>query len=134
MKNIYLPFQIGEQYENWEFDLELIEEEKILGYDSYFYIGKKALLQIIPNVTELVFCLDSLQAVVMEVKNVSPQKIKLILVRFFGDYIEHRQQFQTTLIFTLEKDVVLWLIYYPLEDKKIITYGTNEALQKLFSV
>ncbi len=38
MKNTFLPFQIGEQYENWEFDLEYQNEEKIKGFDSYLYL------------------------------------------------------------------------------------------------
>ena len=30
-------FQIGNHYENWEFDLEPTEKKKNLGFDSYIY-------------------------------------------------------------------------------------------------
>ena len=35
-----MPFKLGMQYENWEFDLQL-EKERIIGCDSYIYTGKK---------------------------------------------------------------------------------------------
>lgn len=35
MKIDFIPFQIGEQYENWEFDLEPVYSEVM--YDKYFY-------------------------------------------------------------------------------------------------
>lgn len=41
MKNIYLPFQIGEEYENWEFDMEYLDEEKIKGFDGYLCLWQK---------------------------------------------------------------------------------------------
>ncbi len=40
MKKHNLPFKLGMQYENWEFDLEPIPD-KYKGRDSYKYIGKE---------------------------------------------------------------------------------------------
>ncbi len=36
MKIVFIPFQIGMQYENWEFDLEPVYDDKTL--DKYKYI------------------------------------------------------------------------------------------------
>ena len=55
MKNNKLPFQIGKHYENWEFDLEPIEKERILGFDSYIYFRELLFLSVIPRYVELIF-------------------------------------------------------------------------------
>jgi len=66
MKNKHLPFQIGEQYEKWEFDLEVICKERIPMYDSYLYIGEvKKFLNISPQKTELIFHWDVLEIVIL---------------------------------------------------------------------
>ncbi len=41
MKTI-IPFTIGEQYENYEFDLDMLSET-IRGYDRYLYLGDKTI-------------------------------------------------------------------------------------------
>ena len=58
MKNNKLPFQIGKHYENWEFDLEPIEKERILGFDSYIYFRELLFLSVIPRYVELIFSWD----------------------------------------------------------------------------
>ncbi len=65
MKNIDLPFQIGEHYENWEFDLEVLDVERIKGYDSYIYIREIVFLGAIPRYVELIFSWDILDAVIL---------------------------------------------------------------------
>ena len=65
MKNIDLPFQIGEHYENWEFDLEVLDVERIKGYDSYIYIREIVFLGAIPRYVELIFSWDILEAVIL---------------------------------------------------------------------
>ena len=57
MKNKYLPFQIGQEYENWEFALEFSDEEKIKGFDSYFIFGKLYFLLLFQNTWNLYFVL-----------------------------------------------------------------------------
>ena len=37
MKQINLPFEIGQDYEVWEFDLEVMDVERMPNYDS---VGK----------------------------------------------------------------------------------------------
>ena len=66
MKIEDLPFLIGEQYENWEFELEILPD-RIKGMDSYKYIGKEIhkFLNYIPVQSELIFDLDILECVVL---------------------------------------------------------------------
>ena len=40
MKQLNLPFKIDKQYENWEFELEALED-RLSGYHSYKYTGKQ---------------------------------------------------------------------------------------------
>ena len=40
-----LSFQLGMEYENWEFDLEPTDA-RIIGYDSYIYIKDLSILGI----------------------------------------------------------------------------------------
>ena len=87
MKNKYLPFQIGEQYENWEFDLEPSNEEKIKGLDSYFYIREISFLGTCPRYVELIFALDILEVVIMTIEFDSSEgfdQFKKILYQKFG--------------------------------------------------
>ena len=67
MKNNKLPFQIGNHYENWEFDLEPTEKERILGFDSYFYFRELLFLGVIPRYVELIFSWDILKVVIFTV-------------------------------------------------------------------
>ena len=70
MESEKLPFQIGEQYEKWEFDLEVLQD-RINGYDSYKYIGIEfnSFLNYLPDETELIFNLDVLECVLFIFKN-----------------------------------------------------------------
>lgn len=65
MKPIELPFEIGREYENWEFDLEVLDVERIKGYDSYIYIREIVFLGAIPRYVELIFSWDILDAVIL---------------------------------------------------------------------
>lgn len=65
MKNINLPFQIGEQYEKWEFDLEILAADRIRGKDSYYYTKNISFYGLKPAKTELIFGLDVLEAVIL---------------------------------------------------------------------
>ena len=77
MKNNKLPFQIGKQYENWEFDLEPTEKERILGFDSYIYIRELLFLGVIPRYVELIFSWDILKVVIFTVDFKTKQEIYL---------------------------------------------------------
>ena len=63
---IKLPFKMGEHYENWEFDLEVLNYERIPFYDSYLYKGEvKKFLNFSPQKTELIFHWDVLEIVIL---------------------------------------------------------------------
>lgn len=56
MKNSISPFELGKDYENWEFDLEVLNYERIPNYDSNLYLGDvKKFLNFLPQKTELIF-------------------------------------------------------------------------------
>lgn len=65
MKKTFFPFELGMQYENWEFDLEPINN-RIIGYDSYVYRGDLSTLGTKPKNVELIFYWDILVAVILE--------------------------------------------------------------------
>lgn len=69
MKQLNIPFKLGMQYDNWEFDLE-VTKDRIEGCDSY-YIGKKfnKFLNYNKYKTELIFNLDVLEAVLISFEN-----------------------------------------------------------------
>ena len=77
MKKDKLPFQIGKHYENWEFDLEPSDMERILGFDSYVFIREISFLNIIPRYTELVFCWDILKVVILTVDFETKEQLEL---------------------------------------------------------
>jgi hypothetical protein len=66
MKQLNIPFKLGMQYDNWEFDL-VVTKDRVQGFDSYIYIGKKfnKFLNYSKYKTELIFNLDVLEAVLI---------------------------------------------------------------------
>ena len=65
MKNQDLPFQIGEHYENWEFDLDVLGFERMKGYDSYTYLREIIFFNKNAEYVELIFLFDILQFVLL---------------------------------------------------------------------
>lgn len=63
MKHHYYPFKLGEQYEKWEFDLEIINGEFIEGCDSYIYLRNLYLFDKKAEHVEMIFSMDILTAV-----------------------------------------------------------------------
>lgn len=70
MKQLNIPFKLGMQYDNWEFDLE-VTKDRVQGFDSYIYTGKKfnKFLNYSKYKTELIFNLDVLEAVLISFEN-----------------------------------------------------------------
>lgn len=54
---------LGEQYEKWEFDLEIINEEVLEGCDSYIYLKNLYLFDKKAEHVEMIFSMDILTAV-----------------------------------------------------------------------
>ena len=77
MKNISFPFIIGQDYEAYEFDLEIIDYERIPNYDSYLYLGEvKKFLNFISVKTELIFYWDRLEFVILTFTNMENNTIE----------------------------------------------------------
>ncbi len=66
MKSNILPFQIGIEYEDLEFDLEVLTD-RIKGYDCYIFVGKelKKFLNYSTDKFELLFYWDVLIVVII---------------------------------------------------------------------
>ncbi|TWP23570.1 hypothetical protein ETU10_07555 [Apibacter muscae] len=77
MKQKNIPFQLGMQYENWEFDLEPIQD-RVKGYDSYLYRGKEFnyFMNYSTDKTELIFSLDRLEIVILTFFNRDMNKLE----------------------------------------------------------
>ncbi len=92
----FIPFQIGEQYENWEFDLEPVKTSKT--YDKYRYIktDQKELLNVPVKQILLTFNLDILFQVeyYFEVKYFQQLKSKLIEFLGSGTFRDYRDGFE----------------------------------------
>ncbi len=70
MKKDKIPFKIGMQYENWEFNLDILPD-KIKGLDSYLNIDESlnTFLNVRTDKTELIFSLDILEGVIITFEN-----------------------------------------------------------------
>jgi len=70
MKKDKIPFKIGMQYENWEFNLDILPD-RIKGLDSYLNIDESlnSFLNVHTDKTELIFSLDILECVILTFKD-----------------------------------------------------------------
>ena len=96
MRKELLPFGIGEQYENWEFDLEILDTDKIKGFDSYLYLKNFKFLETIPAQIKLIFSFDILELVIITITTKDHREVgKLIdlMTKTFRDYIEHEREY-----------------------------------------
>lgn len=91
MKIDFIPFQIGEQYENWEFDLEPVKTTKT--YDQYKYLkaDQKELFNVPIKQILLTFNLDILFQVEYQFESKYFQQLKSRLIEYlttgtFRDY------------------------------------------------
>ena len=135
MKKDKLPFQIGKHYENWEFDLEPSDMERILGFDSYFYIRELSFLDIIPRYTELVFCWDILKVVILTIDFetlVQLHQFRDILDLNFGNRTQFKNEYLYAEIYNLFCDIELWLIYIPDGYSIELSYGKNRYLEEIY--
>ncbi len=82
MKTNILPFQLGMEYENWEFDLEPTND-RIRGYDSCIYIKNLSTPGIKPRKIELIFYWEILVAVILDFEESDlPRVEKLSLIGY----------------------------------------------------
>ena len=136
MKNNKLPFQIGKHYENWEFDLEPSDMERILGFDSYVFIREISFLNIIPRYTELVFCWDILKVVILTVDFETKEQMELfrdILALNFGSKTQFKNEDLQAEIYSVARHIELWLVYIPDGYRIEISYGCSKYLNIIYN-
>lgn len=135
MKNSKLPFQIGKQYENWEFDLEPTEKERILGLDSYIYIKELVFLGIIPRYTELIFSLDILKVVIFTIDFKTKKQLELFK-RLLDMQFGKSNQFYIKRVpierVELAKSIELWLVNLQDSNRVEISYGNTNYLRDIY--
>ena len=135
MNDIYLPFQIGEQYENWEFDLDYLNEEKIKGFDSYLYLWQRAFLYLVSSRIELIFALDILEVVIIRFEFYSLEEIeqfKQILEQKFERKSQFKNEQITAEIYSLLGDLELWLVENAVGLTTKIAYGKGKYLRIIY--
>jgi hypothetical protein len=136
MKNNKLPFQIGKHYENWEFDLEPSDMERILGFDSYVFIREISFLNIIPRYTELVFCWDILKVVILTFDFEIKEQMELfrdILALNFGSKTQFKNEDLQAEIYSVARHIELWLVYIPDGYRIEISYGCSKYLNIIYN-
>ncbi len=109
MKTINLPFIIGKDYENWEFDLEVLDIERIKGYDSYLYLKKIILFERNADYVELIFLFDILEIVFIKFSFESQEKLL--------EFKEKLTSKSYTIIIIQELGLNLKLLYGNLDEK-----------------
>ena len=137
MKNNKLPFQIGKHYENWEFDLEPIEKERILGFDSYIYFRELLFLGVIPRYVELIFSWDILKVVIFTVDFKTKQEIYLFKDSLDFEFIKSNQFYikeQLIERFELDKSIELWLVNLQDNYRVEIFYGEPKYLRDIYTL
>ena len=136
MKKDKLPFQIGKHYENWEFDLEPIDMERILGLDSYFYIRELSFFGIIPRYAQLVFCWDILKVVILTVDFETLEQLhqfRDILDLNFGERTQFENEYLDAEIYSVARHIELWLVYIPGGYRIEISYGCSKYLNIIYN-
>ena len=135
MKKDKLPFQIGKHYENWEFDLEPSDVERILGFDSYVFIREISFLNIIPRYTELVFCWDILKVVILTFDFETKEQMELfrdILALNFGSKTQFKNEHLQAEIYSIARHIELWLVYIPDGYRIELSYGNSKYLRGIY--
>ncbi len=137
MKKDKLPFQIGKHYENWEFDLEPIEKERILGFDSYIYFRELLFLSVIPRYVELIFSWDILKVVLFTVDFKTKQDLELFKDSLSLEFRKSNQFYikhQLIERFELAKSIELWLVNLQDSYRLEISYGEPKYLRDIYTL
>ena len=123
MSTLKLPFKLGTDYEYLEFSLE-ISPDRVLNYDSYKYVGKdvKFFLNNPTLKTELVYNLDTLEAVILTFKKSTASFKKMndeLTKRFSKPTVELRNNTE--------------LHHYSLESIYVCSSKSSNELQIVYS-
>lgn len=130
MNSDELPFEIGEDYENWEFDLELLNYERIPFYDSYLYIGDvKKFLNFLPQKTELIFYWDILEIVILTFNNMENNSIQDFIRKLkLSHKISSLQDDLKCSYYEYKCGSLRYCVISQLPNKTIIIYGSSHII------
>lgn len=129
MKPIELPFEIGREYENWEFDLEVLDVERMKGYDSYIYIREIVFLGAIPRYVELIFLIDLLQIVIFNYKLQKSDLRKII--ETLDEKLMLKNRLDKIVIYSIDVNLELWVINKE-SNSIVVIYGIPCLLSQLY--
>ena len=123
MDTIEFPFELGTDYENWEFDLEILPE-RVPYYDNYIYVGKyvKFFLNNITYNSELVYNLDILEAVILT--------FKMSTASFNKMNVELAERFSESTV-EVRNNVVIY--HYSLESLYVSSCKISDELHLVYS-
>ena len=135
MKQINLPFEIGQEYEILEFDLDYLEEEKIQRFDSYLYVGEvKKFLDFSTDKTELIFYWDKLEIVILTFLNVEVSRFTEVsnaLSEMFGN-AEIITQEEKIIHKFKNRNIEYWCVFNFQTNTIIILYGIFWTIQQVY--
>ncbi|AWM14198.1 hypothetical protein DI487_10275 [Flavobacterium sediminis] len=130
MKQLNLPFKIDKQHENWEFELDALDD-RLSGYHSYKYIGKQLnyFLNYITHETELIFNGDFLTAVILTLKKVEVKDLHIV-----NEFLVQNATKQIQVDKFCSKFKVWRIMYFssynPKKKQIIVIYGKPRFIQK----
>ena len=129
MEKENLPFLLGLDYEQWEFNLEVLNKEDILGMDSYLYLEDISFLGAVPKSVEMLFSLDILQ-VVRIIYEFDNQKELNKFYKGLAEYFKNNIKllYKDKMAYLIE-DIEIWII--PKSDCIEVVYGNYKHLIKL---
>lgn len=130
MKQLDLPFKIDRQYENWQFELDALDD-RLYGYHSYKYVGKQFnnFLNFTTHKTELIFNGDYLTAVIITIKKADEKQIIVV-----NQFLEENAS-KISLINTNATKFKIWRviyvsIYYYSKKEIILIYGKPRFINR----
>lgn len=134
MKQVKLPFEIGQEYENFEFDLEVLDIERIPNYDSYFYVGEvKKFLNYVSDKTELIFHWDRLEVVILTFLN-----IEMNTLENFKNDLKYKYHFpiyevqSNYEIYEYYKENLKLYLIWKKHKTLIVLYGNSASLEEIY--
>lgn len=108
MKNIDLPFKLGEHYEKWEFDLEILSVERIKGYDSYTYLREIQIFDKKADYVEMIFLFDFLEFVILTFSFKTEIELLQFTIKIKNEYSQ---------LYYKKNELILKLYYGNLSEK-----------------
>lgn len=130
MKQFDLPFKIDKQYENWQFELDALED-RLNGYHSYRYIGKEfnKFLNFVTDKTELIFNGDYLTAVIITIKRSDNNQLQIINQFLVSDATKETIIDEYTRTVKTGR-ITYFTAYNPKKKQLLIIYGKARFIQK----